>query len=78
MHGPLDRLFPEGPGGEDVRAELYGRAPDGEELARSLDELDARNRRRALDRPPTGIVAAYREVYGAFPAGWPPSPTGDG
>jgi hypothetical protein len=46
------------------------------EMARSraeLNEMNARARDEALDRPPPATVRSYRQVYGRDPRGWPPA-----
>jgi hypothetical protein len=43
------------------------------ELQESLDEGYRESVAEALCRPPPTIVQAYREVYGDWPRGWPPT-----
>jgi hypothetical protein len=46
------------------------------EMARfcaEIDEMNARARGDALDRPPPATVRAYRQMYGHDPRGWPPA-----
>lgn len=38
-----------------------------------LEEANARAREEALDREPSAIVRAYRQLYGRDPRGWPPA-----
>lgn len=77
--GPEREEDPEEPGflsydpGEAVRDDL--RRDEREQALRSLrDELERRNEeaiRRARHEPLPPTVAAYREVYGRLPEGWP-------
>ena len=51
-------------------------AKKDEEIAAMRADLDAGYRESvdaAVDGPPPPVVAAYTDVYGDFPAGWPPS-----
>jgi hypothetical protein len=46
------------------------------EMARfrpEIDEMNARAREEAMDRPPPATVRAYCQVYGRDPRGWPPA-----
>jgi len=57
-----------------VRAELE-REKRGEEFRALEEELDRAHEEaveRARRMPPPPTVAAYRDVYGRFPIGWPP------
>jgi hypothetical protein len=37
-----------------------------------IEDMNARAREQAMDRPPPATVRAYRQVYGRDPRGWPP------
>jgi TPP-dependent pyruvate/acetoin dehydrogenase alpha subunit len=57
-----------------VRAELE-RGQREEELRALMEELGRLNDEaveRARRDPPPATVAAYRDVYGELPEGWPP------
>jgi hypothetical protein len=58
---------------EAVRAELEGRGrrEELEALSSQLDEAYEEAVRRARHEPLPATVAAYREVFGALPDGWP-------
>ncbi len=60
---------------EAVRRELDAEAQRDrhDTLADQLDALHAENVKRARRAPPPRIVSAYREVFGHWPDGWPPS-----
>jgi hypothetical protein len=60
---------------ESAAAELTAQKGPAE-MARfraETDEMNARARDDALDRPPPATVCAYRQVYGHDPHGWPPA-----
>lgn len=42
-------------------------------LRDELEEANARDREKAMDRKPPAAVRAYRQVYGHDPCGWPPA-----
>lgn len=53
------------------------RAAREAELQRTQNKLDRKNlaaQREARRNPPPDTVRAYQEIYGNFPAGWPPDP----
>lgn len=58
---------------EAVRAELEGRRrrAETEAMTARLDEAHEEAVRRARDQPLPATVAAYREVFGMLPDGWP-------
>lgn len=56
---------------EAVRAELERESAPATDLAAELDRLYEEAVERARDRPLPAIVAAYRDVYGRLPGGWP-------
>lgn len=56
---------------EAVRAELERETSPANDLAAELDRLYEEAVERARDRPLPVIVAAYRDVYGRLPTGWP-------
>ena len=60
---------------EAVRQELEAEARRDrhDTLADQLDALDAESVERARRAPPPPIVTAYRDVFGHWPDGWPPS-----
>ena len=60
---------------EAAAAELQAQK-DRAEMARfraEVEEMNARAREAAMDRPPPATVRAYRQVYGRDPRGWPPA-----
>lgn len=60
---------------ESAAAELSAqkRRADTERLRTELEEMNARAREEAIDRPPPATLTAYRQVYGHDPRGWPPA-----
>jgi hypothetical protein len=60
---------------ESAAAELTSQKRRAEmaRLRAEIDEMNARAREDALDRPPAATVRAYRQVYGRDPRGWPPA-----
>ena len=45
---------------------------ENQSLAAECDEMDAKLRAEARTKPPPEIVAAYRDIFGDWPPGWPP------
>jgi hypothetical protein len=60
---------------EAFARELAERERDEEIAAMQerLDETHAEAVEQAVDKPPPPTVCAYRDVYGVFPRGWPPT-----
>ena len=60
---------------EGAVAELEARRREAEteRLRAQLEASNAQVRERAMDHPPPATVAAYRQVYGRDPRGWPPA-----
>lgn len=54
--------------------ELKKRAAETARLNRELDESAKAAKREARAKEPPETVRAYVEIYGCFPAGWPPDP----
>jgi hypothetical protein len=54
--------------------ELKKRAAETARLNRELDESAKAAKREARAKEPPETVQAYVEIYGCFPAGWPPDP----
>lgn len=58
-------------------ADEIERAARKDKLRRMRTKLDRANlaaQREARSQPPPDTVRAYQEIYGRFPAGWPPDP----
>jgi hypothetical protein len=53
------------------QSEEVERTPRIQELAEELERLHEEALNRARPEPLAATVAAYRDVYGALPAGWP-------
>lgn len=77
MHELFDRPFPQGFAGADVVSDI---APECREQSpllacfrAEIDQMNARAREEALDRPSPATVRAYREMSGRDPCGWPPA-----
>jgi hypothetical protein len=79
----LAELVPNDPGTEHVTtysvsesaaAELKAqkRRAETAHFRAEIEEMNARAREEAMDRPPPATVRAYRQVYGRDPRGWPP------
>lgn len=54
--------------------ERQARADELRRLRRKMDRDTLAAQREARAAPPPATVRAYQEVYGHFPAGWPPDP----
>jgi len=54
--------------------ELEKRAAETARLNRELDESAKAAKREARAKEPPETVQVYVEIYGCFPAGWPPDP----
>lgn len=64
----------ERPDGYDPEREMADerRRAEVAEQQRAFDEARAEDMRAAAGKPPPTVVAAYREVAGRWPRGWPP------
>lgn len=78
-HAPVLRLFRFSPShepGKDVPnydpSRAFGEEQASRDLNASLDEANRNTIERLRRGPPPTMVAAYNDVYGCFPKGWPP------
>jgi hypothetical protein len=55
-------------------SERAARESERQRVQAKLDRNNLAAQRAARSQPPPDTVRAYQEIYGAFPAGWPPDP----
>jgi hypothetical protein len=70
--GPADALTYDPSDGVRRELEAAERRRETDAMREQLEALHDEAVEEARRRPPPRIVAAYRDVFGAFPRGWPP------